>query len=416
MTLLPPKADAAALSDAGDVFGSYPGSVRASACGRQRPAAANFLLCDDVSAGAPKPARGARALPRKLRSGLSVRSEFPGFVRASVRPARIRSAFTVLELLVACAVLVIMLGFISMAISQMAKGIKTSTSKVDAFQSARAGFESVSRTLGVATLNTYWDYYDSSRNPRTAANAATFQPALYGRQSDLHFLATNDTSGMTLTNTLTAVTHGLFFQAPLGYSTAAGPQATLNPVGFFIAYGIDPTQASLSTATGLANKPRFRLYQWLPTSDSLAVDPSTGRITGSAWIAPTNCVRPLAENIVAFVVRVPDTSATTATNYGWNSLTNWPSSQTNQPSTMHQLPPLVEITMVAVEEAAVNRLAGTAATAAAAATALGGIPSFTNANDYTANLADLEKNLSSQSVPYRVFTATVPLRESRWSP
>ncbi|MEI8312021.1 MAG: hypothetical protein WCH98_14825, partial [Verrucomicrobiota bacterium] len=216
-----------------------------------------------------------------------------------------------------------MMGFISMAISQMAKGIKTSTSKVDAFQSARAGFESVSRTLGVATLNTYWDYYDSSRNPRTAANAATFQPALYGRQSDLHFLATNDTSSMTLTNTLTAVTHGLFFQAPLGYSSATGPQATLNPVGFFVAYGTDPTQAALAAATGLPNKPRFRLYQWLPTSDSLAVDPSTGRITNSSWITPTNCVRPLAENIVAFVVRVPATNATTATNYGWDSLTPW---------------------------------------------------------------------------------------------
>lgn len=314
----------------------------------------------------------------------------------------------------ACSVLVIMLGFISMAISQMAKGIKTSTSKVDAFQSARAGFESVSRTLGIATLNPYWDYYIVSGGSYTNRGTNTNAPTTYGRQSDLQFVVTNDTSGMTLTNTLTAVTHGLFFQAPLGYSTVTGPQATLNPVGFFIAYGIDPTQAALATATGLANKPRFRLYQWLPTSDSLAVDPSTGRITGSAWIAPTNCVRPLAENIVAFVVRVPATNATIATNYGWDSLAPWTSGA--QPSTMHQLPPLVEITMVAVEEAAVNRLAGTAATAAAAATALGGIPSFTSASDYTNDLATLEKNLSSKSVPYRVFTATVPLRESRWSP
>ena len=77
----------------------------------------------------------------------------------AARARRPLAGFSLVELMVACAVLAVMMGLISIAIRQMAGGIKTSTAKVDAFQSARTGFEAVSRTLGVATLNTYWDYY-----------------------------------------------------------------------------------------------------------------------------------------------------------------------------------------------------------------------------------------------------------------
>jgi uncharacterized protein (TIGR02599 family) len=336
----------------------------------------------------------------------------------AVRARRQLAGFSLVELMVSCAILAVMMGLISLAIRQMAGGIKTSTAKVDAFQSARTGFESVSRTLGVATLNTYWDYFNSSREPRSAANASTFQPATYGRQSDLHFLITNNF--FTTTNTLTPVGHSVFFQAPLGYftNTSTNPPGSLNPCGFFVAYGNDPTKPNLA---GINDRPRFRLYQWLPSSDSLTVASSSGRITNSAWVTPTNGVRPLAENIIAFVIRVPSTNATgystNATNYNWNSLTAWTSG--NQPAQMHQLPPLVNITMVAVEEAAVNRLAGTAATSAAASSAMG-ITNFstlfTDEAQYDADLLRLETALSGKNIPYRTFTTTVPLRGSRWSP
>ena len=328
------------------------------------------------------------------------------------------SGFSLVELMVASAILAVMMGLISLAIRQMAGGIKTSTAKVDAFQSARTGFESVSRTLGVATLNTYWDYFDSSRQPRSAANASTFQPATYGRQSDLHFLITNNfpsVSGLELSG------HSVFFQAPLGYFTntsGTNPPGSLNPCGFFVAYGNDPTKPTL---TGITDRPRFRLYQWLPSSDSLTVASNSGRITNSAWVTPTEGVRPMAENIIAFVIRVPATNSsgysTNATNFGWDSLTAWTSG--NQPAQLHQLPPLVNITMVAVEEAAVNRLAGTAASASSAASAMG-ITNFSTlfstASTYDSDLAGLESALSAKNIPYRTFTTTVPLRGSRWSP
>jgi uncharacterized protein (TIGR02599 family) len=333
------------------------------------------------------------------------------------RALRPLSGFSLVELMVASAILAVMMGLISLAIRQMAGGIKTSTAKVDAFQSARTGFEAVSRTLGVATLNTYWDYFDSDRKPR--GTNTNFTPAAYGRQSDLHFLITNNF--FTTTNTLTPVGHSVFFQAPLGYFTntsSTNPPGSLNPCGFFVAYGNDPTKPNLA---GINDRPRFRLYQWLPSSESLTVASSSGRITNSAWVTPTNGVRPLAENIIAFVIRVPSTNATgystNATNYNWNSLAAWTSG--NQPAQMHQLPPLVNVTMVAVEEAAVNRLAGTAATSAAASSAMG-ITNFstlfTDEAQYDADLLRLETALSGKNIPYRTFTTTVPLRGSRWSP
>ena len=350
---------------------------------------------------------------------------FPAFPFLSVlkkqpaaRARRPLAGFSLVELMVASAILAVMMGLISLAIRQMAGGIKTSTAKVDAFQSARTGFEAVSRTLGVATLNTYWDYFDSSRQPRSAANASTFQPATYGRQSDLHFLITNNfpsVSGLELSG------HSVFFQAPLGYFTntsGTNPPGSLNPCGFFVAYGNDPTKPTL---TGITDRPRFRLYQWLPSSDSLTVASNSGRITNSAWVTPTEGVRPLAENIIAFVIRVPATNSsgysTNATNFGWDSLTAWTSG--NQPAQLHQLPPLVNITMVAVEEAAVNRLAGTAASASSAASAMG-ITNFSTlfstASTYDSDLTALESALSTKNIPYRTFTTTVPLRGSRWSP
>ncbi len=345
-----------------------------------------------------------------------------------------QSAFTLVELMVACAVMAVMLILISVTIGQVGKGVKTSTEKVDAFQSARAGFETVTRALSVATLNTYWDYYILTNNTYQSRGSFTNPPQFYGRQSDLHFLVTNlgapTTFGGFSSNS--TVTHGVFFQAPLGYSTNTNsitPPGALNGCGFFVAFGNDPTRPGI---TGLTNRPRFRLYQWLQSSEELREVSDTGKID-PAWINPStnNGARPLAENIIAFVVRVPGTNATVtstnATNYFWNSGTTWTNTMTNQPPQMHQLPPLVEITMVAVDEAAANRLlVGTATNDAvrAANALMTGVflganayrSLFTNNANYSADLKRVTDGLNGRRVPYRVFTTTIPLRSSRWSP
>jgi len=354
---------------------------------------------------------------------------------------RSRHAFTLVELLVACAVFAVMMVLMASSINQMSFAINVSSNKVEAFAGARTGMESVTRLLGSATLNTYWDYFDSSYN--TVGNNTNFVPAYYGRQSDLAFLITNG-SGSLLTSLsgsgLTPVSQAAFFYSILGYATNTGTNppstlnSTLNPCGFFIAYGNDPSQNPIDAAfTTLTNKPRFRLYQWLASTERAdGVTPDTGKVAANRnWISPsTNTVSPVAENIIAFVLRVPDTNAASsasgtliATNYYWDSTAAVWSGGT-QTNTMHQLPPFVTVTMVAVDEKAVNRLAGTATDITTAVSRMGisapgGTPFanlFTSAASFTNDLSNLKAGLDAKHIPYRVFETTVQLPGSKWSP
>ena len=353
---------------------------------------------------------------------------------------RARHGFTLVELLVAFAVFAVMMVLMASSINQMSFAIKVSSNKVEAFAGARTGMESVTRLLGSATLNTYWDYFDSSFN--TVSNNANFVPAYYGRQSDLAFLITN-ASGTLLTSLsgsgLAPVSQAAFFYSILGYATNTGTtppstlNSTLNPCGFFIAYGNDPSQNPIDAAfTTLNNKPRFRLYQWLASTERAdGVTSDTGKVAATRnWIAPsTNTVSPVAENIIAFVLRVPDTNAASsaigtliATNYNWDSTPVWNTG--TQPNAMNQLPPFVTVTMIAVDEKAVNRLAGTATDITTAVSRMGisapgGTPFanlFTSASSFTNDLANLKAGLDASHISYRVFETTVQLPGSKWSP
>ena len=82
-------------------------------------------------------------------------------------------AFTLVELLISMSVLtVIMLLMVSIAGSTQRIWKQTST-RIDAFRATRTGFESMTRRISQATLNTYWDY-----NSTTA-------PTRYVRRSEL---------------------------------------------------------------------------------------------------------------------------------------------------------------------------------------------------------------------------------------
>jgi uncharacterized protein (TIGR02599 family) len=374
-------------------------------------------------------------------------NEVTKLIRKHTATARDKEAFTLVELLVACAVFAVMMVLMAVAINQMSSAIKVSSNKVEAFEGARDGMESVTRLLGSATLNTYWDYFISSGGSYVSLGTNTNTPAIYGRQSDLQFIindqSQNANGGLlakATTGTLTMVTHGIFFQSLQGYSTNTNssfvnPPGTLNKCGFFVAFGNDPSEVNFSGggAASIVNKPRFRLYQWIPSTDNtLGMNTTTGMLSNSTtknpiWDRPSwyNESFPLAENIIAFVVRVPDTNnpagAATATNYFWNSKTNWPSSTSIQPSQMNELPPFVDVTMVAVDETVANRLlvGGATNSPAAASQALAGVDIttlFTTASNYTNDLTKLEQGLTSKHVPYRVFSTTVQLPGSKWSP
>ena len=110
-----------------------------------------------------------------------------------------KDGFTILELLVSTAVLSMIMVLLLQSISSSSTLWTRTTGTVQAFQAARAAFESMTRNLTQATLQNYYGYADSSGNPVPLINPS-FKlssgnglkraqiPAKYLRASELHFV------------------------------------------------------------------------------------------------------------------------------------------------------------------------------------------------------------------------------------
>jgi len=309
-------------------------------------------------------------------------------------------AFSILELLVAVAVLLIILLIIFSITQQTGNAWKSTNSKIEAFQRARAAFDAITQNLGQATLNTYYDY-DDRLNPKR-----------YFRNSDLHFI-----SGKSLTPG--QLTHSVFFQTPAGYSddsNVQGMETLLNACGYFVEYVEDTTLPPFlaTLPNGPAVKYRYRLMQFLQPSQNLAVYANP---TGNDWftdsLSSNIATRQMADNIILLLI-VPKNSqgADLTTDFEYNSRDAvWtPTSGLPQPTTSNQLPPLVEVIMVAMDEASANRLC-----TSSTAPDLGLGTLFQDPASIDANLTTFENALSDKHVNFRIFRTTIALRNSKWS-
>jgi uncharacterized protein (TIGR02599 family) len=189
-------------------------------------------------------------------------------------------AFTLVEV-VSAALIVIVLGFLLTTVNQTQRVITGTTSRVNQFQSSRVAFEALTRTLSQATLNTYWDMdYDANANPTN-----------YRRQSDMHFYS-GPMSGLLSTSTTTGPKtypgHGVFFQAPLGYtakvSNPTNPKTrynaltnALNVVGYYVEwndglkYSKVPKFIRDAEGATAGARYRFRLMQTIQPTESVMV-------------------------------------------------------------------------------------------------------------------------------------------------
>lgn len=300
----------------------------------------------------------------------------------------------------ASAVLVMMLGLVLSIVNQTSSVWRTSSQKIAAFQGARAGFERLIRQLSQATLNTYWAYNDPN------------SPTKYVRQSELHFRTGPQLLGTT--------SHAVFFQAPASRTgqpeSFGGLERLLNGCGFFIDYVDDEVPSALSGR--LTPQKRFRLMQWVQNTENLKVyDSAYG---GDTWFqqAKTEAL-PIADNVIALILwprlSEQDTVTTDWTDsYEYDSRAGTPA---NQPVKMNQLPPVVNVVMVAIDANSAERLKGTLKSDIDGA--LGGL--FASLNTSTpresiqTDLAELERRLRAKKIDYRIFESAVPLREARWS-
>jgi uncharacterized protein (TIGR02599 family) len=179
---------------------------------------------------------------------------------------RFSRAFTLVEILVSVAILSLLMLLVVQMIGSVDKIWKNTSSKIEAFQGARAGFQLMTSELRQATLNTYFDYYNAAGQMLTQWYAANptqaFIPAAYGRQSELHFTSgqysalpgtsTGAVSSSLILDSTTLPPNGqitdcVFFQCPSNYTLNiqySSLNNLLNAVGFFVEFGTELNAAN----------------------------------------------------------------------------------------------------------------------------------------------------------------------------
>ncbi len=357
-------------------------------------------------------------------------------------------AFTLVELLLAMVILSLVTLVLVSMVNQTGSLWHRTSSKIEEFREARTGFESLTRCLSQATLNTYWDYNDPN------------VPTKYMRQSELRFIS--GPGLLTGVNSPTPYpTQSLFFFAPLGFvrpASATDDAATnyqgldnlLNLWGYFIEYA-DDSALRPPFVNGKPRK-RFRLMEMMQPSQSLNIYSLEVQAGGNLkYFTPDwfqNAVttsgstpRPahvLAENIIALIVLPKLTPAdqkkggfndgSLAPTYFYNStgldlMGTTKLSTTANPTLngTHQLPPIMEVAMVAIDETSAAllsdtdvldlqaELAGLFADPKKLSGDLNGKPTP------PANGPSLEDYLRKKRINYRVFTTGVSIRAAQWS-
>lgn len=366
---------------------------------------------------------------------------------------RSKGGFTLVELLVSMAILTLLMLVLASITDATQRTWSYTTGKVEQFRDSREAFESITRKLSQATLNTYWDY----EYPIVNGKPDTTQPPLrYIRQSELRFISGQ---ALTLTGSDNMVTHAVFFQAPLGHvddTAYANLNTLLNTWGYFVEFGSDrPWRPPF--INDLTNPPaeryRFRIMELMQPSESLSlydaeVNASGGNAayTGTEWFndslkksPPDRPARVVADNVLAMVLlpklTPSDQDKPTKGTYNDSSLAptylydstakNMVTKSDANLNPKNQLPPVVQVTMVAVDEASYNRLqlqngetqpddlfkdsSGNKLFQTVGDTLNKTLPG------YAKDMESLQRNLQTRKLNYRVFTTNVSLKAAKWS-
>lgn len=152
---------------------------------------------------------------------------------------RKQAAFTLVELMVSTTILVLMMVILLQMTGQTANTWRYGAAKAEQFQEARKAFETMTRRVSEATLNTYWDYYIDPAEKAASNDPKRVPPASYVRASDLRFRIVNMNKPDYSPAGLYRPTQGIFFQAPIGMVEERNSELTklddlLNSWGYFV--------------------------------------------------------------------------------------------------------------------------------------------------------------------------------------
>jgi uncharacterized protein (TIGR02599 family) len=349
------------------------------------------------------------------------------------------AGFTLMEILVALIIVAVLTVLFAGIVNHTSNVWRRTTAKAEQFREARTAYESMTARLAQATLNTYWDY-DNPTNPRR-----------YERRSELRFISgpADDLLG-TPPAGRSHPAHAVFFQAPLGITEMPryrGYENLLCLSGYYLELGDDTALRPDFITTKLV-PPRFRsrlMELWAPaernTIYSFTSGPAGRTYSGREWFtglfaADHPPVHVLAENIVALIITprlAPADEAPLkpagenadysplAPNFLYDSApvvaANDPRYSDARLNPINQLPPLLEVTMVAIDERSAGRL--------------GHLWESTDPFEIANYFRDtrrtgpelhldgssdsLESRLVAQHLNYRVFTTNVVIRAAKWS-
>lgn len=264
-----------------------------------------------------------------------------------------------------------------------------------------------------------------------------------------------------------------------GSGGGGGPQTTANTEslvnllcarGYFVEWGDDTPYRPqfLNTSNVVPVRSRFRLIQYSPSAEMnriyapafRLIDPEdrTKTVAGNSrmWFqdvldqskrvqanegsTPSNIksapTRPVAENILALVISPrSETDNGTATYsptacaplYLYDSVLETnpgavPNPVFGSQGTRHLLPPLVQVTMIAMDERSGEFLSRPENNSIRGEISQQIANMFQNASDFPkeigstdGKLGTLDQLLLSRRINYRVFTATIAMKQSRWS-
>ena len=324
----------------------------------------------------------------------------------SLKTHRKTPGFSLVELLVAMAVLAIM-GIVMVSIVGSVQKVSRQTmAHAEQFRESRRAFDRINQRLSQATLNVYYDYVNASGQPRTSNNVTTFTPRNYARVSELRYLQTNASAfGAPRGGEMKG--QAVFFQSPTGKAdtdTLAGLNTLLNTVGYYIEKGSDD---GLRPPTATKASERFRLFELVEPTENLTIYTKTSgsaSYSGNDWagvpLSNTNYSHRLADNIVALVFRAiyPDANGNWRTNITYSSA---PRGQPTQSVEENNLPPQVGVTMIAVDEVSARRIEEMGLT-------------LTDANTDD-ELKELEGLLITNRLGYRRFESVVSIGPAKWS-
>ncbi len=330
-------------------------------------------------------------------------------------------AFTIIELLTAMVILSIIMLAVVTVIGESSAIWRRASNKIESFQASRAAFETLTRNLSQATLNTYYDYDDPN------------SPTFYVRRSELAFvLGPAGKAGLPGTS---GTGQAVFFQAPASVydetSSTKSPYRELpdllNTCGYFVQFDRDvitPDHVKSSS-----DSYRYRLMQLVvPTEQNTIYDivnPKSPVPTDFSWFDSfVGDALPIADNVVALFllpkdpeIASDDPAAGAITgDYTYNSREGFPASKgTPQAIFSHQLPPIILVTMIAISEQSANLIESGSSEPNEIAGALAG--KFLNSANYSSDLESVREALNSATPPidYRIFTSAIPMRESKWT-